>query len=145
MGQVSVFFYGSYMNSDVLHEVDYFPGHMESARLPGFDIRIEPRANLVRSPDRIVHGVLTSATHAELSRLYMHAKDVLGEVYLPEAVLVQTLDGAWCPAMCYICHEMTPRRAEAAYVERIVAPARRMGFPEWYIRRLESFAPGEHQ
>jgi hypothetical protein len=138
---VAVFFYGSYMNPTVLREADYAPGRMDVARLPGFDIRIAPRANLVRSPDSIVYGLLTAATHAELSRLYAHAKDVLGEVYLPEAVLVQTLDAAWRPALCYICHDMTPRTAEAAYVDRILAPARTHRFPEAYLKRLESFAP----
>jgi hypothetical protein len=74
-----------------------------------------------------------------LARLYAHARDVLGEVYLPEAVLVQTRIGLWRPALCYLCPEMTPRAADNAYVERIVEPARAFGFPKWYIARLESF------
>ena len=40
--QVAVFFYGSYMNLDVLKGVDLRPERVEVARLPGFDIRIEP-------------------------------------------------------------------------------------------------------
>src|SRR5262249_1525572 len=60
-----------------------------------------------------------------------------GEVYLPEAVLVQTLAGLWRPALCYLCPEMAPRPADNAYVERIVGPARAFGFPKWYIARLE--------
>ena len=55
--------------------------------------RVRPRAILVRS---------ATGTHRELGRLYEHAKDVLGEVYLPEAVLAQTLDGMLRPALCYI-------------------------------------------
>jgi hypothetical protein len=92
--KVWVFFYGSYMNLDVLAEVDYRPDTVEVARLAGWDIRIAPRANLVPSATHSVHGVLTTATHAELARLYAHAEDVLGEVYLPRAVLVETRDGA---------------------------------------------------
>jgi hypothetical protein len=45
---VWTFFYGSYINFDVLKEVDLVPESWEVARLGGFDIRIEPRANLVR-------------------------------------------------------------------------------------------------
>jgi hypothetical protein len=74
-----------------------------------------------------------------LARLYAHARDVLGEVYLPEAVLVQTLAGLWRPALCYLCPEMAPRPADPAYFERIVGPARDLGFPQWYIARLESY------
>ena len=81
---------------------------------------------------------MATATHAELARLYAHARDVLGEVYLPEAVLVQTLAGLWRPALCYICPEMNPCPADNAYVERIAGPARVFGFPAWYIARVQS-------
>ena len=85
--KVWVFFYGSYMNLDVLREVDLVPERWEVGRLGGFDIRIRPRANLIRSDRDSVYGIAATATHPELARLYAHARDVLGEVYLPEAVL----------------------------------------------------------
>jgi hypothetical protein len=136
---VWTFFYGSYMNRRVLAEVDLEPGRFEAARLSGFDIRIAPRANLVRSDADTVYGVLATATHAELERLYAHARDVLGETYLPEAVLAQSLDGRWQPALCYIASAMEPHRAAPAYVDRILVPARELGFPAWYLSRLEAF------
>jgi len=137
--KVWVFFYGSYINLDVLREVQLVPEQWEVAQLHGFDIRIQPRANLVCSQEHSVYGIVATATHAELARLYAHARDVLGEVYLPEAVLVQNLAGLWLPALCYICPEMVSRPADNAYIERITGPARRLGFPDWYIARLESF------
>ena len=137
--KVWVFFYGSYINFGVLREVDLVPEQWEVARLDGFDIRVQPRANLVPSEGHCVYGIVATATHAELARLYTHARDVLGEVYLPEAVLVQTLAGLWRPALCYLCAEMAPRPADNAYVERIVGPARSFGFPQWYLARLECF------
>jgi hypothetical protein len=93
----------------------------------------------VRSEQHGVYGIVATATHQELSRLYAHAKEMLGETYLSEAVLVETLDGKWKPALCYICPEMQPRPAAQDYVDRIVKPAKEFGFPEWYIKRLESF------
>jgi hypothetical protein len=129
------------MNVDVLREAGYVPGRSEPARLPGFDIVIQPRANLVRDERHSVFGILATATHAELGRLYAHAREVLGETYLPEAVLAQTFDGTWRAALCYIAPEMTPRPAALDYVNRIVDAARRLGFPQWYIERLESFRP----
>jgi hypothetical protein len=134
---VWVFFYGSYMNRAVLGEAGLAPSHFEVARLDGYDIRIAPRANLVPSLERCVYGVLTEATHAELGRLYAHAKDVLGETYLPHPVLTQVVRGGWRPALCYICPSMAPGTPDPAYVDRIVGPAREFGFPEWYIARLE--------
>ena len=130
------------MNRRVLAEVGLAPAEWRAARLPGFDVRIAPRANLVRAPGLQVYGVLATATHRELERLYAHARDVLGEQYLPEAVLAESLDGVKRPALCYIAHAMREQPAEAAYVDRIVAPARELGFPEEYIARLERFRGG---
>lgn len=73
--KVWTFFYGSYINFEVLKEVDLVPERWEVARLGGFDIRIEPRANLVQSDTDVVYGIAATATHEELTRLYVHAKD----------------------------------------------------------------------
>ena len=72
------------------------------ATVSGFDIRIWPRANLVRSDKDRVYGMVATAKHRELDRLYAHAREVLGETYLPEAVVAKTLTGEDVPALCYI-------------------------------------------
>lgn len=138
---VWVFFYGSYMNRSVLAEVGLVPEEMEVARLAGWDIAIHPRANLVRNETECVHGVLARATHADLAKLYSHAHDVLGETYLPEAVITQTRNGSWRAALCYVCHDMPPAEPEGAYVERIVDAACELGLPPEYVTRLERFRP----
>ncbi len=139
--EVWTFFWGSYMNLDVLKEVDYKPRTYEVARLPGFDITIRPLANIARSDRHTVYGILAPGTHAELARLYDHAENVLGGRYLPEAVLVETKSGGWKPALTYIAPQLSGEPAGSDYVERIVKPAREYGFPAWYIDRLESFRP----
>ncbi len=85
-------------------------------------------------------GISATATHAELARLYRdYVQNQLGQTYLPEAIVTHTADGKIRPAMAYICHDMTPRPADPAYVDRITGPAREFGFPAWYVERLESF------
>jgi hypothetical protein len=138
---VWVFFYGSYINFDVLKEANLVPAEWEVAILPGFDLNIAPRANLVRNPGAVVYGILATATHAELERLYTgHAKRILGETYLPEAVLTIDKAGRFRPALSYIASDMIARPAEMAYVERIAQPAERFGFPRPYVERIRSFA-----
>jgi hypothetical protein len=139
--KVPVFFYGSYMNADVLKDVGLAPDHFEVAKLDGFDIRIEPLANLVPSPQRCVYGLLAHATHAELERLYAHAREVLGATYLPHPVLVETADAGLRPALCYLAPAMTSGATAADYLDRILQPARQFRFPRWYLQRLESFRP----
>jgi aminoglycoside 6'-N-acetyltransferase I len=132
------FFYGSFINLDVLKQAGYVPGRVEVARLHGFDIRIRPLANLVRSERHSVYGILATATHEQLRRLY--AQGWVG-TYLPEPVLVETRDGTWRPALCYIAPSSEDRPASDDYIDRIVGPARGHGFPDWYVARLESFRP----
>jgi hypothetical protein len=136
---VHAFFYGSYMNLEVLAQVDLRPRDVEIACLPGFDIRIAPLANLVPSHDHSVYGILARASHAELERLYAHARDVLGGTYLPRAVVVETRDRRFVPALCYIADDAGAGAPSADYLERILKPARELDFPDWYVRRLESF------
>ena len=137
--EVWTFFYGSYINLDVLKEVDYTPRYKETAKLPGFDITIRPLANLVRSDRHSAYGIVATGTHAELARLYDHAENILGGRYLPEAVLVQTTAGRWLPALTYIAPKLSGEHATTDYVDRIVKPAKAYGFPSWYIERIESF------
>ena len=136
---VWTFFYGSFINLEVLKNAGFVPHTYEVARLSGFDIRIQPLANLVRSDQHTVYGILAPCTHEQLRRLYDYARDRLGGTYLPEPVLAETLDGKSRPALCYIAPALEPGPAGNDYIDRIVGPARRHGFPDWYIARLESF------
>jgi hypothetical protein len=140
--KVWVFFYGSYINLTVLKEVGISPESIDIAKLSGYEIIIQPHANLVPSFEHSVFGILTTATHEELDRLYTeHALGVLGETYLPEAVLVQTLDSSIEPALCYLAPTMKARLAANDYIDLIVGPARDYEFPKSYIKHLESFRP----
>jgi hypothetical protein len=137
---VWTFFYGSNINLDILKTVDYVPREVHVARLHGFDIEIRPLANLVRSDRHCVYGILATGTHDDLARLYgRYVRDELGATYLPEAVLCEKLDGALVPALCYIAPATEPALATDEYLARIIEPARRFGFPEWYLERLEAF------
>jgi hypothetical protein len=138
---VWAFFYGSYMNFNVLKEVNLVPRQHAVGKLSGFDIRIQPLANLVVCERSCVYGIVASATHDELSRLYAHAQHVLGGVYVPQAVLVEVKESKWMPALCYLAPCMRPEPARDEYIDRIVAPAKEYGFPAWYIERLENFRP----
>lgn len=139
--EVWVFFYGSYINFEVLAEVDLHPTRWERARLAGYALTIAPRANLIAEPSSTAYGILAAATHAELGRLYDHARDILGERYLPQAVLARADDGAFRPALCYISHDMAHRPAADDYIDRILVPARGYGFPEEYLATIEGFRP----
>jgi hypothetical protein len=131
--RIAVFFYGSFMRREVMARGGFQPDRIEVARLNGFDIHIDPHANISRSDRHAVYGILVRATHEELGRMY--SMDGVG-VFLPEAVLVETRGGALQPALCYIPPARDSQPADRAYQERLVAVAREHGFPDWYVERL---------
>jgi hypothetical protein len=74
--EVWVFFYGSFINREVLARGGFVPDRIEVARLSGFDILVETLATLVRSDRHCVYGIVCQATHGELRGLY--GQDWLG-------------------------------------------------------------------
>ncbi len=138
--RVDVFFYGSYINFEVLEEVDIMPRPYEVCRVNGFRLTISPLANLVPDPQGSTYGILTKLSHPELECLYNeHARGKLGGIYLPEAVLVYQSNGIYTPALTYISHDMPPAKTDPAYVARIYGPAEKYGFPKWYLAHIASF------
>lgn len=134
---VSVFFYGGLINPKILDRVGMRPSRQEPATLSGFDIRISPYVNLVRSTGQTVFGLLMEVTYAELERTYSQLK----ARYFPEAVIVSDSAGHLRPALCYIVPDMPPGQAEVDHVEALAAAAENLGFPEWYRARIRSFLP----
>jgi hypothetical protein len=63
----------------------------------------------------------------------------MGNIYLPEAVLVETLDGKWKTAICYTASPTKPTPANPSYLGPFIHSAKEWKFPEWYIKHLESF------
>jgi hypothetical protein len=74
------------------------------AKLPGFDLVIRPRPNLIRSDRAVVFGSLMAVTHDDLTTIYSGLEKNFGIRYLPEAVLAMTQDGSGiCQAACSMC------------------------------------------
>lgn len=140
--KIWVFFFGAYINFSVLREVDLIPEEYRVATLNGFELKIAPTATLIRKPGSVVWGIIATATHEELRRLYVdHAKIFLGGDYFPRAVTVTDSNDNIIPALCYICDDMQPKTAEADYIEKIVRPAEEYGFPKDYVNMIRGFGP----
>mgnify|MGYP000997884441 CR=1 FL=1 len=131
--KIAVFFYGSFMRREVLARGGFEPDYIDVAKLNGFDINIDPHANIHRSDQHAIYGILVRATHEELKRLY--SMEGVG-VFLPEAVIVEMQDGRLCPALCYIPPEPGNKPADRDYLECLIKVACEYNFPDWYIERL---------
>jgi hypothetical protein len=94
---IRVFFYGLYLDPDVLRGKGVEPRSARLGLVTGRSLRIGRQATLLRSVGGQACGVVYSITREELDRLYAAAGPT---GYGPEPVLVQTLDGDFIPALC---------------------------------------------
>jgi hypothetical protein len=137
--RIATFFYGSFVRRDVMALGDFHPESVEVAKLHGHDIAFDPHANVFRSSQHAICGILVYPTHQELGRLY--ARDGVG-VFLPEAVVVETGDHRWVPALCYMPPSRGSESPDLPYVERLIQAGQEHGFPAWYLRRLDEVRSG---
>ena len=93
-----VFFYGLFMDEELLRSKGLQPEGAERAAVDGLSLRIGQRAALVPSPGGRVHGLVFSLPLSELERLYSEPSV---EAYRPQAVLAQLASGGVVAALCY--------------------------------------------
>ncbi|MFY9550308.1 MAG: gamma-glutamylcyclotransferase family protein [Thermoanaerobaculia bacterium] len=128
---IEAFFYGLFMDVDVLREKQMTPLTPRPAYVDGFALRIGERATLVPSLGARAFGMLISLTRRELSQLYSGAGL---EHYRPEAVVVKTLDGESVPALCYNLPDAPlPHERNPEYAARLQALLRKLNFPPDYV------------
>ena len=133
--QVDAFFYGLFMDVEVLRQSGAKPANPRRAYVAEFALRIGQRATLVPSLGARTYGMLIALTHAEIERLY---KPPGLENYRPEAVLAQPIEGIAIPALCYNLlqapesHERNPD-----YALRLKSVLTKLGFPGDYVASIE--------
>ena len=134
MRQVDAFFYGLFMDVELLRQGGAKPANPRRAHVDGFALRIGERATLVPSPGARAYGMLIALTHAELERLY-GAPGL--ERYRPEAVIAQ-LDGIAVPALCYnLLEAPQPHERNPDYALRLRRVLAKLGFPGDYVASIE--------
>lgn len=108
----NVFFYGLYMDPEILESKGVTPREPREGYVEGYKLRIGNMATLLREAGSKATGLVYSLTHKELDKLY--AKSGL-DMYVSEAVLVTLSSGERIPALC--CNLLTPPSPEEANAE----------------------------
>ena len=128
---IEAFFYGLFMDVDLLREKQVTPVNPRPAYVDGFSLRIGERATLLPSREVRAFGMLISLTQRELWQLYS-GRGL--EQYRPEAVLARTLEGESVPALCYNLPDAPlPHERNPEYAARLQAVLRRLNFPPDYV------------
>jgi hypothetical protein len=132
---VDVFFYGLFMDEELLCERGLRPQRAELASVDGLALRIGRRAALVPDPSGRVHGVVVSLTLDELNHLYAEPSV---QAYEPQAVLARLASGGLAAALCYnLPRPPLPSERNPAYAARLREVARKVGLPPDYVASLQ--------
>jgi hypothetical protein len=132
--RITVFFYGLFMDVDLLLSKGAHPTDPRPASVPGFALRIGQRATLIRNAESSAHGIIMELSHAEIEQLYSEASV---SVYRPEAVLAQLADGSYIPALCFnLVVPPAPEEANADYAMKLRELARRLKLPPAYVESV---------
>jgi len=132
--QIDVFFYGLFMDGQVLREAGTKPSNFRRAYVADFALRIGQRATLVPSRGARAYGMLIALTHAELERLYS-APGL--EVYRPEAVIAHPFEGEAMPALCYnLVQAPEPQERNPEYAMRLRGILGDLDFPVEYVKSV---------
>jgi hypothetical protein len=131
---VTVFFYGLFMDPDLLKLKGIEVREAHAAHVDGYVLQIARRAVLAPAPNGRCYGMLFDLTHAELDTLYAGA-DL--QSYRPEAVLAQTSKGEQVAALCYNVLEPADDSARnPEYAAKLRAVLEKLPFPAEYIRSV---------
>jgi hypothetical protein len=124
----TTFFYGLFMDPDVLSALGAAPDNLRLGYVADTGLRVGSKAYLVPSAGERTYGTVMDLRHDHLARLYSPPELA---VYRPTAVTVQLLDGGAIPALCFNLADpdlSVPEDAE--YAHRLTAALRRVGLPE---------------
>ena len=134
MRRINVFFYGLFMDEELLRAKGVMARDIRPASVTGFQLRIGNRATLVPAPSGRVFGRIASLSHVELEQLYSEPGL---QAYRPEAVLAQLANGETLAALCFNLEEppsLDERNPD--YASRLRALAERLDFPADYVASI---------
>jgi len=129
--RVDVFFYGLFMDADLLRAKGVQPINIRAACVPGFALRIGQRATLLADPGARSYGILMALTHHEIEQLYSEPSV---RSYRPEAVIAESTNGSNVPALCFNLIEIpAPQERNSEYASKLRVLAQRLKLPAEYI------------
>jgi len=132
----SVFFYGLFMDEDLLREKGLNPSTAKIAHVAGYGLRIGERATLVASSQERSYGSVIQLDEQEIEILY---GDKSVEDYVPEKVTAIDTNGSRLDAISYILPVSKLSGKNRGYAKSLAAVAKKIGLPDEYIDEIRKW------
>ena len=127
---VDVFFYGLFMDEELLRTKGMDPQNRRFASVEDFCLVIGNRATLTPCPNGKVHGLLFSLTQSEIDSLY--SEPSVAE-YRPEEFSAITESGS-VSALCFNLPTVpSSDKRNLEYATKLRLLAQRIGLPQHYV------------
>lgn len=133
----SVFFYGLFMDADLLKEQGLNPSNPELARVEGFGLRIGDRATLEASVGERVFGSVMDLGDEELAALY--GNESVAD-YVPRQLVAVDMRGHSLQVTSYILPMEKVSGSNRDYARLLALAARKVGLPDDYIDEIETWS-----
>ena len=120
-----VFFYGLYMDPDLLRAKGVEPRNPRKAVAKGYRLCVGNMATLLRDPNAEAHGIVYDLTHGEVHQLYWGAGL---DAYVAEALVVEIERQQKAIALC--CNLLIPPSEDETnpeYLERLAQCMKKLG------------------
>ncbi len=131
---LDVFFYGLFMDPDLLASKGLDPGRPRIGSVADLELRIGRRASLVPRPGARTFGVVMRLGPDELERLYAESSV---RDYEPTTVVVELERGGAVEARCYVLPvPPTVEERNVAYAEQLRTVAAGIGLPAAYVESI---------
>lgn len=132
--RIEVFFYGLFMDDDLLRSKGIVPMNPRPASIEGFGLRIGKRATLIPARHERSYGMVMGLTYEELQTLYSGPGL---EHYRPEALPCTTLSGEPVCALCYnLPNAPAPDEVNEEYAGQLRRVLAKLGFPLEYVESV---------
>ena len=132
----SVFFYGLFMDDDLLKEKGLNPSNPKLAHVAGYGLRIGERATLESSAEERAFGSIMDLSGEELESLYGE-KSVAD--YAPKQMIAIDMQGNSREVTSYILPTEKVSGSNSEYARLLAVAARKVGLPDAYIDEIETW------
>ena len=130
---MNVFFYGLFMDREVLIKNDIYPSNPKTGYLDNYTLKIGNRASLIPCENEKAYGIVLEVNEEELTKLYAEhgVKD-----YVPEYVEIVTESNKKINALCYNLPINLLTGSNESYAKSLYKLAKQLSFPEEYLKKI---------
>lgn len=131
----NAFFYGLYMDPELLRKLGADPINPRQARLADYRLDLHGPAKILQIPGNSVWGMIVGLSPEHLLALYSGEST---REYQPLELMVQASDSPPIAVICYNRPLQPGMPLNREYLEKLLVVARRLRLPSEYVRELES-------